>query len=126
MFGKRVTLFTLVGFEVRVDASWAILAMLMIWSLARGYFPYKYPQHAAGVPAGWRPGAEGLSVGAEREFAQRHQDGVPAWVGIRRGANCPGRGQHRVGRFSRRYVVVPDRHFPAQCFDGIVSPIGDE
>jgi Zn-dependent protease/predicted transcriptional regulator len=43
MFGKRVTLFKLFGFEVRIDASWLIIAALMLWSLAVGVFPFWYP-----------------------------------------------------------------------------------
>ncbi len=39
MFGGRITLFKLMGFEVRIDASWIILAALITWSLAVGYFP---------------------------------------------------------------------------------------
>lgn len=42
MFKNRVTLFRLSGFEVRVDASWLLLALLITWSLAVGYFPFKY------------------------------------------------------------------------------------
>jgi Zn-dependent protease/CBS domain-containing protein len=47
MFGRRVTLFTLSGFDVRVDASWIILAALITWSLATGIFPHEYPGLAA-------------------------------------------------------------------------------
>lgn len=43
MFGKRVKLFNLFGFEVRLDASWLIIAVLVTWSLATGLFPYLYP-----------------------------------------------------------------------------------
>ena len=43
MFGKRITLFSLLGFEVRVDASWALLAVLITWTLAAGVFPAYYP-----------------------------------------------------------------------------------
>jgi Zn-dependent protease/predicted transcriptional regulator len=39
MFGKGITLFKLFGFEVRVDLSWVILAVLITWTLARGIFP---------------------------------------------------------------------------------------
>ncbi|MGH6948934.1 MAG: site-2 protease family protein [Kiloniellales bacterium] len=39
MFFHRVTLFRLLGFTVRVDASWLLLAILIVWSLAGGYFP---------------------------------------------------------------------------------------
>jgi Zn-dependent protease len=39
MFGNRITLFRLFGFDVRVDASWVVLAVLVTWSLAKGWFP---------------------------------------------------------------------------------------
>jgi Zn-dependent protease/predicted transcriptional regulator len=42
MFGKRLTLFRLFGFEVRVDASWLIIAVLITWTLAAGFFPQAY------------------------------------------------------------------------------------
>jgi Zn-dependent protease len=42
MFGKRKRLFTLHGFDVKVDISWLVIAVLVTWSLARGYFPYVY------------------------------------------------------------------------------------
>ena len=47
MFGQRITLFKMLGFEVRVDASWLIIAVLIVWSLAVGVFPYRLP----GLPA---------------------------------------------------------------------------
>jgi Zn-dependent protease/predicted transcriptional regulator len=43
MFGKKFKIFKLLGFEVHIDASWLILALLVVWSLARGYFPFRYP-----------------------------------------------------------------------------------
>ena len=43
MFGKRIKLFKLLGFEVRIDASWLVIAVLVTWSLASGLFPYLYP-----------------------------------------------------------------------------------
>ena len=39
MFGKRITLFRLFGFEIRIDLSWLVIAVLLTWSLARGVFP---------------------------------------------------------------------------------------
>ncbi len=39
MFGKSVKLFKLFGFEVKVDFSWLILAVLITWTLASGLFP---------------------------------------------------------------------------------------
>lgn len=82
MFSKRVTLFKLLGFEVRIDASWIILALLVVWSLAQGFFPAEYP----GLPAStyfWMAvlGAAGLFVSiVAHEFAhslvaRRH--GIP-------------------------------------------------
>ncbi len=43
MFGRAIPLFKLMGFEVRLDASWIILAFLITWSLAIGYFPSANP-----------------------------------------------------------------------------------
>jgi Zn-dependent protease len=42
MFGRRIKLFRLFGFEVRVDLSWVIIAVLVAWSLAVGFFPFRY------------------------------------------------------------------------------------
>jgi Zn-dependent protease/predicted transcriptional regulator len=42
MFGKRIKLFTLLGFEVKVDLSWIIIAILIAWSLSTGLFPFQY------------------------------------------------------------------------------------
>ncbi|MGA9756143.1 MAG: site-2 protease family protein [Desulfobaccales bacterium] len=44
MFGKRMKLFKLLGFEVRIDLSWLVIAVLVTWSLAAGLFPYLYPK----------------------------------------------------------------------------------
>ncbi|MFO7871460.1 MAG: site-2 protease family protein [Kiritimatiellia bacterium] len=42
MFGKGIRLFKLFGFEVRIDATWLLLAVLIIVSLTGGYFPFHY------------------------------------------------------------------------------------
>ena len=42
MFGKRVPLFNLFGFQVKIDLSWFILAVLITWSLAKGLFPHYF------------------------------------------------------------------------------------
>lgn len=42
MFGRQLKLFTLMGFEIKVDFSWIFLAILVTWSLATGYFPSVY------------------------------------------------------------------------------------
>jgi Zn-dependent proteases len=42
MFGRRIRLFSIFGFEVRIDMSWIILAILIAWSLSVGLFPFQY------------------------------------------------------------------------------------
>ena len=42
MFGKRIKLFKLMGFEVGIDFSWIIIAILIAWSLSTGFFPFQY------------------------------------------------------------------------------------
>jgi Zn-dependent protease/predicted transcriptional regulator len=42
MFGKRINLFKLLGFQVRIDLSWIVIAVLIVWSLSTGLFPYYY------------------------------------------------------------------------------------
>ena len=39
MFGKKIGLFSILGFRVSLDFSWFFLAILIVWSLSRGYFP---------------------------------------------------------------------------------------
>ena len=39
MFGKRIKLFNLMGFEVKFDLSWIIIVLLVTWSMAAGVFP---------------------------------------------------------------------------------------
>jgi len=43
MFGRKIKLFDLLGFEVGIDISWVLLAILVVWSLALGYFPAFHP-----------------------------------------------------------------------------------
>src|ERR687898_109930 len=43
MFGRPIPLFKLAGFQLGLDWSWLILAVLITWTLARGLFPYYYP-----------------------------------------------------------------------------------
>jgi Zn-dependent protease/predicted transcriptional regulator len=55
MFGKRYHLSTLLGFRVRVDTSWLLLAILVTWSLATGVFP-SWHSHLSAVTY-WLMGA---------------------------------------------------------------------
>jgi Zn-dependent protease len=43
MFGRSIPLFKLAGFQVGIDLSWLILAVLITWTLSVGVFPYYYP-----------------------------------------------------------------------------------
>lgn len=44
-------LFTLFGFEVKLDLSWLLLALLISWSLGAGWFPARYPDLSSTVYA---------------------------------------------------------------------------
>ncbi|MCX6357296.1 MAG: site-2 protease family protein, partial [Candidatus Aureabacteria bacterium] len=57
MFEKRVTLFRLLGFEVRVDPSWLVLALLISWTLAESVFPARYKNLSP--PTYWLMGVTG-------------------------------------------------------------------
>lgn len=46
MFGHSVKLFDLFGFEIKIDASWLLIAGLIVWSLSSGYFPQVLPDLA--------------------------------------------------------------------------------
>jgi Zn-dependent protease/CBS domain-containing protein len=46
VFGRTFTLFRLFGFAVRMDLSWAFIAVLVTWSLAHALFPAQFPGEA--------------------------------------------------------------------------------
>ncbi len=39
MFSRAIKIFTLQGFDIKVDPSWLLIATLITWSLSRQYFP---------------------------------------------------------------------------------------
>ena len=43
MFLKRIELFSILGFRVSLDLSWFLLAILIVWTLTKGYFPSVLP-----------------------------------------------------------------------------------
>lgn len=57
MFGKRITLFKLFGFAIRIDFSWLIIALLITWTLAKDLFPHYYEGLAS--PSYWIMGIFG-------------------------------------------------------------------
>jgi Zn-dependent protease/CBS domain-containing protein len=59
MFGQSFRLFRLFGFEVKIDLSWIVLAILITWSLAEGLFPHFYKDLSKGTY--WAMGAVGAA-----------------------------------------------------------------
>jgi Zn-dependent protease/CBS domain-containing protein len=57
VFGTRIELFKLFGIPLRLDTSWFLVAVLVVWSLATGAFPYVRPGLTPGVY--WAMGAAG-------------------------------------------------------------------
>ncbi|HEX6978395.1 MAG TPA: site-2 protease family protein [Alphaproteobacteria bacterium] len=49
MFGRRLPLVRLLGFEIRFDLTWLILLALIVWTLSAGYFPASYRDLSAGT-----------------------------------------------------------------------------
>jgi Zn-dependent protease/CBS domain-containing protein len=43
MLENRIPLFRMLGIRISLDLSWFLLALLLTWSLARGYFPWAAP-----------------------------------------------------------------------------------
>ncbi|NNK78492.1 MAG: site-2 protease family protein [Litoreibacter sp.] len=43
MFSRSVKILTLLGFDIKVDPSWLLIAALIVWSLSSGYFPVVMP-----------------------------------------------------------------------------------
>lgn len=57
MFGRRFRLFKLLGFQVQIDVSWLIIAVLVTWTLAVGVFPQRF--HGLSPATYWIMGAAG-------------------------------------------------------------------
>lgn len=43
MTGKSFKIFSIFGFDIKIDASWVFVAIFVTWSLGKGYFPQKTP-----------------------------------------------------------------------------------
>lgn len=50
MWGRTLRIVRLAGFDIKVDASWLLIAGLIVWSLATGYFAQTTPA----LSADWR------------------------------------------------------------------------
>lgn len=85
MFGQSFQLFQLFGFPIRLDWSWFILALLITWTLAVGFFPFQSPNLSTAT-YWWMGflGAMGLFASIVlHEFAH-------AWVARRHGLTMSG------------------------------------
>lgn len=49
MLSKSVKILSLLGFDVKIDPSWILIAALITWSLSKGYFPDALPGVADGT-----------------------------------------------------------------------------
>lgn len=58
MFSNAFTICRILGFPIRIDPSWLLVAALVTWSLAAGYFPDQYPELSDG--AYWTMGVIGM------------------------------------------------------------------
>lgn len=47
MFSNAVKLFSINGFDIKLDPSWVLIAALITWSLSQGYFPSILPHQSA-------------------------------------------------------------------------------
>ena len=43
MFTNAIKLFSVGGFEIKIDASWFLIAALLTWGLAKHHYPYSFP-----------------------------------------------------------------------------------
>ncbi|NCQ30018.1 MAG: site-2 protease family protein, partial [Armatimonadetes bacterium] len=43
MWGNAMTIARIWGFEIKIDASWILIASLIVWSLATVHFPSELP-----------------------------------------------------------------------------------
>ena len=58
MLGKRINILTFAGIKIGIDISWIFIAILLSWTLAVGYFPFRYPDLSHNVY--WLMGVLGM------------------------------------------------------------------
>lgn len=81
MFGRSITLFRLFGFHVQADVSWLLLAFLITWSLATGYFPFAY-EHLSASQYWWMAVAGAIGLFASLIFHELAHSVVARRFGI--------------------------------------------
>lgn len=78
----NVPLFSLFGFQVTLDPSWFLLALLITWTLAAGLFPNDYPDLE--TPVYWWMGVAGaIGVFVSIVFHEFSHSMVARWFGIK-------------------------------------------
>lgn len=80
MFSRGIPLFNLFGFDVRMDPSWLLLALLITWTLGTGFFPLTYPGLTSGSYL-----AMGALVAVGLFFSIVIHEFAHAWVAQRNG-----------------------------------------
>jgi hypothetical protein len=84
MFGRGIKLFILFGFEVKIDASWLIIALLVTFTLAQGAFPSMVK--GLSPSSYWLrgiAGAIGLFVSSRvKQFSVSSVDSVTGFIGF--------------------------------------------
>jgi Zn-dependent protease/CBS domain-containing protein len=78
---KRITLFRLLGFEVRIEWSWLILAIWLTWSLAANVFPSNY-KGLSGSTYWWMGLVGALGLFASIVFHELWHSLVARWYGL--------------------------------------------
>ena len=58
MLGKRINILTFAGIKIGIDITWIFIAILLSWTLAVGYFPFRYPDLSHNVY--WLMGVLGM------------------------------------------------------------------
>ena len=78
----QVPLFSLFGFQVSLDPSWFLLALLITWTLASGLFPIDYPDLE--TPVYWWMGVAGaIGIFFSIIFHEFSHSMVARWFGIK-------------------------------------------
>ncbi|HKL62041.1 MAG TPA: site-2 protease family protein [Woeseiaceae bacterium] len=84
LIARGFPLFTIFGFEVKLNLTWLLLALLITWTLAEGFFPERYPD--LGTQTRWWMGIAGaLGILFSIVFHELSHSLVARYYGLRMG-----------------------------------------